>query len=137
MPEQWIGGTDQFLKEVFMGLTADKPLSFDNLGCGAAREQFDEALKLVLENIQDPNTPEKAVREITLKVKIKPMEGRKEADIEINVTPKVATAKAFPSRIFIGSGLQGAEAHEVNANQIDLFPKVKANVTSIAKGKEE
>ncbi len=50
----------------------DERLSLVNLKEGAAVEMFDIALQKVLENIHDINTTEEA-REITLKVKVKPM----------------------------------------------------------------
>jgi hypothetical protein len=106
----------------------------ENIGGGAAREQFDDALCEVLANIQDPNTKAEAVREVTLKVKFKPNEDRTESIIEINVAPKLAPAKPYPSRIFIGKSIGGQpEAHEVNANQSNLFPKQKENVTAFRK----
>jgi hypothetical protein len=122
-----------------MSLTHNEPLSFSNLGCGAAKEQFDDALAEVLENIQDPNTEAKSVREIVLKVRIAPDERRLEAAIDISVVKKLAPTKPYPSRIFIGKSVGGRpEAREVNANQADLFPARRDNVTGIdaAKGGE-
>jgi hypothetical protein len=55
----------------------DEPsVSLQNLGGGAAIELFDLELQKVLENISDENTRPAVVREITLKVKIKPGDDR-------------------------------------------------------------
>ena len=51
----------------------EEKLSLTNLEGGAAVEMFDIALQKVLENIHDINTSAGA-REITLKVKVKPMD---------------------------------------------------------------
>jgi hypothetical protein len=44
-------------------ITLGEPLSFENLGCGAAEEKFEDALKKVLANILDPNTRPQTARE--------------------------------------------------------------------------
>lgn len=119
-------------------ITLGEPLSFENLGCGAAEEKFEEALKKVLANILDPNTRAHTAREVILRVKIKPSEERTDADVIIDCQTKLASDKAFPTKIFIGRDVNGIpEAHEVNANQYNLFPKTKGNVTAMAAGKEE
>jgi hypothetical protein len=118
-------------------ITLGEPLSFENLGCGAAEEKFEDALHKVLANILDPNTRAQTAREVILRVKIKPSEERTDADVIIACETKLASDKAFPTRIFIGRDVNGTpEAHEVNANQVQLFPKEKGNVTAIAAGKE-
>lgn len=118
-------------------ITLGEPLSFENLGCGAAEEKFEDALKKVLANILDPNTRPQVAREVILRVKIKPSEERTDADVIIDCQTKLASDRAFPTKIFIGRDVNGKpEAHEVNANQYQLFPKEKGNVTAIAVGKE-
>jgi hypothetical protein len=105
-------------------ITMGEALCFENLGCGAAEEMFEEALKKVLANILDPNTRANTAREVVLRVKIKPSEARTDADVIIDCNVKLATDKPFPTKIFIGKDAQGKpEAHEVNANQMNLFPK--------------
>jgi hypothetical protein len=104
-------------------LTLRENLGFGNLGGGAAEEKFEEGLKKVLANILDPNTRPNVAREVVLRVKIKPSEERTDADVMIVCEVKLAADKPFPTRIFIGKNAQGRpEAHEVNANQFQLFP---------------
>lgn len=114
-------------------------LTFENLGCGAAAEKFEESLQKVLADILDPNTVATASREISLKVSFKPSEERTSADVMITCDEKLAKDKAFPTKIFIGRDVQGnPEAHEINAQQMNLFPSAKGNVTAMqAAGKEE
>lgn len=115
-----------------MSLTNPDALCFDNLGGGAAREKFDDALAEVLRNIQDPNTDAKTVREIVLRVRIHPDEQRQEAGITIACIPKLAEPKVFPSRVFFGRAVGGRlSAYEINAGQMDLFPKTKGNVVGL------
>ena len=119
-------------------ITLGEPLSFENLGSGAAIEKVEDALKRVYANILDPNTRAQTAREIILRVKIKPSEERTDADVIIDCQTKLASDKAFPTRIFIGKSLTGVpEAHEVNANQYQLFPKEKGNVTALAAGEKK
>ena len=116
------------MSEITMGM----PLSFENLGAGAAEEKFEESLKRVLTNILDPNTNPKMAREIILRVKVKPSEDRTDAEVIITCDVKLAQDKPFPTRIFIGKNANGRpEAHEINANQMQLFPKQTKPVVSI------
>lgn len=59
-------------------------VDLSNLSGGAANDYFADAMKKVLANIEDINTPAKAVRGITLTLKIKPSEDRLTAETEIN-----------------------------------------------------
>ncbi len=118
-------------------ITLGEPLSFENLGCGAAEEKFEDALKKVLANILDPNTRPQTAREVILRVKIKPSEGRTDADVIIDCQAKLASDKAVPTGSINGRDINGTpEAHEVNANQVQLFPKEEGNVKALTAGKE-
>jgi hypothetical protein len=114
-------------------ITLGEALKLENLGKGAAIEKFEFALQAVLDNIMDPNTIATAKREINLRITVKPNAERDDAEIFVECDPKLAKLRPFKTRMFVGRGVNGkAEAHEVHANQADLFPKVKENVTSIA-----
>jgi hypothetical protein len=120
------------------GITLGEPISFENLGCGAAVEKFEDAMLKVLANILDPNTRPETAREVILRVKVKPDEDRTSASVIIDCQTKLASDKAYPTKIFIGRNIQGhPEAHEINANQVQLFPKGKDNVAALTAGKEE
>lgn len=119
-------------------VTETEPLSFQNIGCGAAEEKFNAELARVLANIQDPNTSWKAKRKIVMEITFEPRaEDRIDINILIDVKAKLTADKPFLSRIFVGRTIGGRpEAHEINANQGKLFPKTKDNVASIGAGKE-
>jgi hypothetical protein len=83
-------------------------VSLDTLGRGAAIEMFNRELDAVLENILDPNTKAEAVREVTLKLKLKPAENRKSAEGTISCQSKLAPIQETRTLLFLGK--QGAQA---------------------------
>lgn len=98
--------------------------SFDTLGKGAGQEKFDEELKKVLKNIQDPNTNWKDRREITLKVVFIPSsDERREAKILIDADSKLAKPKPFISTLILGVFEGKDAAREIV--QDELFPQQK------------
>jgi hypothetical protein len=105
-------------------------VSLENLGSGAATELFNLELQRVLENISDENTKPTAMREVTLKVKIKPGEDRDYGDVEISCVAKLAPVKPFPTNIFIGRHLGRTVATEHSPKQAKLF-ETPANVTAM------
>lgn len=76
-------------------------LGLANLGDGGALELFDETLKQVLENIQDPNTKPDAARTVTLTVTIKPDLSRDFGHVEYKVVPKLAPIAPQKTRVFL------------------------------------
>lgn len=117
----------------------EEMVSLANLGGGAAIERFDHELSRILENISDPNTDPKAVREITLKVKIKPTQDRSAGPVEISCTSKLAPVATFPAMLYIQKDRSGrVRAFEHNPGQTSLFEdvdmetgEVRSNITSI------
>ncbi len=77
-------------------------VTLTNLADGAALELFQEALTSVLRNISDPNTDAAAVREITLKVKIKANEERQVGDVTVSAAAKLASLKGVKTLVYIG-----------------------------------
>lgn len=96
-------------------------LSLANLAGGAAVEAFDIQLEKVLENILDPNTNPTAVREVTLKVKIKPDENRAFGPMEFTCKPKFGDDKPITTMVHIGRKGSKAIASEHDARQLS-FP---------------
>ena len=113
-----------------MELTSQEKLSYDNIGGGAAREKFDDALFEALQNIQDPNTSHKKPRKIIMTVSLLPSEGRGEASVTVEVKTKLAAPRSVLTTILIGQNKGAAIAHEIN--QLALFPQLheKGNVTT-------
>ena len=93
---------------------SEEKLSLANISQGAAIERFDLALGEILDNIQDPNTDPEAVREINLKVKIKPNELREMAAIVIEVVPKPAPMTPVLSAALLDKDVKGrGDAREI------------------------
>lgn len=111
--------------------TSYEEMSLANLGAGAATELFDEELQAALYNIGDPNTPAKAVREVTLKVKIRPNEDRSAASVEIQADSKLAPARPVETHVFMGMDGDRVRAYENNPRQPEL-----PNVTPIEEGRK-
>lgn len=93
-----------------------------NLGLGAADERFRVELERVIENIADVNTDPEKVREITLKVKIKPNQDRNSAVVSISCTSKLTPYAEHPTTFFMGVDADGCPAvFEHNPQQTDMF----------------
>ena len=108
-----------------------------DLANGAACELFDAELARVAYNIIDPNTDAKAVREITLKVRIKPTEDREMGDVTVICQAKLAGLRPAASRMFFGrveGKLVAIESED--PRQAGLFDGPKAKVTPLG-GKGE
>lgn len=73
-----------------------------SLSDGAALERFDHELQRTLDNIADPNTDPKAVRTITLTVKIKPNDKRTMGEVKFSAQAKLAPLAPVETLIFIG-----------------------------------
>ncbi len=71
----------------------DRIESIATLADGAVIERADYQLLRVLEDINDPNTPPDATREITIKLLIKPSSDREDAVIDIVTSAKLANMK--------------------------------------------
>jgi hypothetical protein len=97
-------------------------LSLVNIGGGVAEELFAEELQKVLDNIVDPNTEEKSVREIVVKVKFKPNGTRSHVDIFVSSASKLGPTKAYPTKAFVGRRTDGTgEAYEHNPEQMQFM----------------
>lgn len=76
---------------------------------GALQEKFDAAMGKVLENMQDPNTPWKNKRAITVKVTLQQNEDRDDAEVDVSVETKTAPVAPIATRMAIGKDLKTGE----------------------------
>lgn len=97
------------------------PVTLETIGNGAATEMFEEELTKVLENIMDPNTDGKAIREITVKVRAKPHKDRSGAQFTIDVTSKLAPITGVTDQMFFGRENGKLTAYESDLRQANLF----------------
>lgn len=91
----------------------EEQVSLSTLASGAAVERFDHELQRVIDNIADYNTDPKAVREVSLKVKIRPNDDRSFSVVEIIATSKIAPIKPETTSLY----LNGSHATEFNPRQ--------------------
>jgi hypothetical protein len=106
-------------------MDSDELVTLHNLAGGAAAELFGVELERVVADILDVNTEAEAVREITVKVKIKPDENRNFAQVAVTVASKLGTPRGVGTMIFLGKQAGRPVAIENNPDQRDLFPKQK------------
>ena len=97
--------------------TNEDPVTLGNLGDGAAIEKFNDELQKVLDNIIDPNTKADMVREIVLKVRLKPDENRNVAAISIVCGCKLAPDSEFITSCMIGKVGNTGLAREMKTQQ--------------------
>lgn len=102
-----------------MPFTNDDKTSLERLAQGAAIERFNDELQRTLNNIVDPNTAD-GVREINLKVRIKPDENRKTAEVSVSCSSKLQHARGVKTRFYIGKDRGLGVAFEHNPNQMQL-----------------
>lgn len=96
-------------------------LSLATVAGGAAMELFDRELRLVLDNIQDPNTEAEAVREVTLKLQIKPTKDRESAAVLLKVSGKSSGTKPVADLVYMGMRHGKLVAVTKDPSQPDMF----------------
>ena len=99
----------------------EEPVTLATLCNGALLERFDVELSKVCENIMDINTDVDTVREIQIKVKIRPDDSRRKALVTVQVVSKIGALKAVGTEIGIGSKGGRAMAVETNIEQLTFF----------------
>jgi len=103
-------------------------IRLEEVGCGVVAEKFDDEITRVVKNIMDINTEAKPVREITLKLKIKPdPEDRSSCSLEVSSWSKLAPTKSYVSKMNVGIDRSTGEvdAEEIVSMQPYLFPKTR------------
>ena len=93
-------------------------VSLETLGQGAAVEMFSDELRIVLENVLDPNTKATATRSVTLKLTIKPDDDRAFASTALECTSKLAPTRPVGVPIYIGKHAGQAVATERDTRQL-------------------
>lgn len=86
-------------------------VKLNELTGGALQEKFDQALETVVSNMQDPNTPWKNKRAITIRLTFEQNEDRDDATVNISVDTKTAPVKPIATRMAIGMDLETGKAY--------------------------
>ena len=86
-------------------------LDLQNIAGGALQEKADEAMRKVLENMQDPNTPWKVKRQITIKIAFTQNEERDDTAVDLSVETKLAPVSPVRTRMAIGRDLKDGKTY--------------------------
>lgn len=78
---------------------------------GALQEQFGKSFEKIIENLQNPNTPYKNSREITIKLKFTQNERRDDVKCAVQVSEKLASQSPMETSFAIGKDLKTGELY--------------------------
>lgn len=98
----------------------EQVVTLETLGNGAVLERFGVELDKVLQNIADCNTKAEAVREITMKLKIRPDIKRATVQMQIQTSSKLAPYQTVESSGWLGKKDGYPVIVEANPNQLGL-----------------
>jgi hypothetical protein len=80
---------------------------FKKMAAGAVEESVNLSISKVLDNIADKNTKATALREITLKIKLKPGEDREDVTVVYEVSEKLAGRRSVESELTLDKDVKG------------------------------
>lgn len=86
-------------------------LSLNDIAGGALQEKVNEAMNRVLENMQDPNTPWKVKRNISIKIGFVQNEERDDTAVELSIDTKLAPVSPIVTRMSIGTDLRTGQVY--------------------------
>jgi hypothetical protein len=100
---------------------SEEKLTLATMYDGAAIEAVDHELQNVVNNIIDVNTEAERIREVTLKIKIKPNKERNLGSVTFQATSKLAPCEALETSILIDRDKAGrGVAYEHYSRQDDF-----------------
>ena len=86
-------------------------IDLENLAGGELAEKFENAMKKVVANMMDPNTPYKNKRKISINLSLEQNENRDDVAIECTVNTTLAPVKSATTRMTIGKDLRTGELY--------------------------
>ena len=86
-------------------------MDLENLAGGELAEKFEDAMKKVVANMMDPNTPYKNKRKISINLSLEQNENRDDVAIECTVNTTLAPVKSATTRMTIGKDLRTGELY--------------------------
>ena len=86
-------------------------IDLENLAGGELAEKFEDAMKKVVANMMDPNTPYKNKRKISINLSLEQNENRDDVAIECTVNTTQAPVKSATTRMTIGKDLRTGELY--------------------------
>lgn len=84
-------------------------IDLENFAGGELAEKFEDAMKKVIANMMDPNTPYKNKRKITIDLSLEQNEDRSDVAIDCTVKTTLAPVKSATTRMSIGKDLRTGE----------------------------
>ena len=78
---------------------------------GALQEKAEEAMRKVISNMRDPNTPWKKQRQIVMKLTFAQNESRDDTEVSVSVDVKLAPVSPVDTRMAIGVDLRVGKAY--------------------------
>lgn len=81
-------------------------IKISEIAGGALQEKIQLALQDIFRNMQDPNTPYKKMREITVKMKFTQNEERNDVKCDIFVEKKLASARPVATSFYVETDLR-------------------------------
>lgn len=106
----------------------DFEYSLDEFAGGALREQFNLAMREVMDNIANPNTSHKVKRGLGIAFQFITDDNRELVQVEFTVTPKLAAAKGVSTNIIISRGLDGRiKSGEFSRDRNQVHMQVSSN----------
>lgn len=97
-------------------------VSLAEIAGGALQEKFDKAFENVIENLQNPNTPYKDARKITITLSFTQNEQRNDVTCDVSVAEKLAPQAKTKTIFAVGKDLKTGAlyAEEYGKNQISM-----------------
>jgi len=112
------------------------PLTMETLCGGGVIESLHHEIQNVLDNVADPNTEAKKVREVRLVIKVKPNDHRNMADVTVQASSKLIAAAPLATSIIIDKDGNRTVAAELfggeNPGQLTL-PEIEASAHNVSK----
>jgi len=109
-------------------------VSLDTLAGGALPEKFAHQLRLVLDNILDPNTEAEQKRSIEIKITFRPEDDRARVDADVDIRAKLAAPKGDTGQVYIGQREGEIVAVTYDPEQADFFNE-ETDVRPIERGR--
>ena len=100
-------------------------VNLENFAGGVIPEMFERELKRVLEDIDDPNTSPKKLREINIKIALRPDENRETCAFGVSVTSKICGVRPQSSILFLVRRGGRLQAFQSDPRQMDAFADAK------------
>lgn len=88
-------------------------LKLQEIAGGALQEKANQALQKVFSNMQDPNTPWKNKRVVTIKMAFTQNEDRDDSTCEISVDTKLAPVKPVETKFSLGKNIETGDVEAV------------------------